>query len=145
MNDSRVVLLCAYRWGAPCSRRTGRRLHGDIACRVLAANSTPDLRTISAFREIIWRSQGEVEEMSRQVQHDPSSLRHDPPPSKLLPTGTVNLGRAACAVPPWPFDWPLSVPLAKRRRPVLAMIDMAEGFLDSGFRRNDDWRCETNV
>ena len=66
------------------------------------------------------------------------SLRHDPlPQANFFQPGPLDLGRAACTVPPWPFDWPLSVPLAKRRRPVLAMIDRAEGFLDSGFRRND--------
>ena len=32
------------------SRQIARRLHEDIAFRVLAANTTPDFRTISDFR-----------------------------------------------------------------------------------------------
>jgi hypothetical protein len=35
----------------PSSRRIGQRLHEDIAFRVLAANNTPDFRTISDFRK----------------------------------------------------------------------------------------------
>ena len=37
--------------GVPSSRRIARRLHEDVAFRVLAANNTPDFRTISDFRE----------------------------------------------------------------------------------------------
>jgi transposase len=37
--------------GIPSSRRIQRRLHEDIAFRVLAANNTPDFRTISDFRK----------------------------------------------------------------------------------------------
>ncbi len=33
------------------SRRIAQRLHEDIAFRVLAANNTPDFRTISGFRK----------------------------------------------------------------------------------------------
>ena len=33
------------------SRRIARRLHEDIAFRVLAANNTPDFRTVSDFRK----------------------------------------------------------------------------------------------
>ena len=33
------------------SRRIAQRLHEDIAFRVLAANNTPDFRTISDFRK----------------------------------------------------------------------------------------------
>ena len=45
------VLLYAYCVGVPSSRRIARRLHEDIAFRVLAANNTPDFRTISDFRK----------------------------------------------------------------------------------------------
>ena len=45
------VLLYAYCVGAPSSRRIATRLHEDIAFRVLAANNTPDFRTISDFRK----------------------------------------------------------------------------------------------
>ena len=45
------VLLYAYCVGVPSSRRMAQRLHEDIAFRVLAANNTPDFRTISDFRK----------------------------------------------------------------------------------------------
>ena len=45
------VLVYAYCVGAPSSRRIEKRLHEDIAFRVLAANNTPDFRTISDFRK----------------------------------------------------------------------------------------------
>ena len=45
------VLLYAYCVGVPSSRRIATRLHEDIAFRVLAANNTPDFRTISDFRK----------------------------------------------------------------------------------------------
>jgi transposase len=45
------VLVYAYCIGVPSSRRIGRRLHEDIAFRVLAANNTPDFRTILDFRK----------------------------------------------------------------------------------------------
>jgi transposase len=45
-----AVLLYAYAVGVPASRQIARRLHEDIAFRVLAANTTPDFRTISDFR-----------------------------------------------------------------------------------------------
>ena len=37
--------------GVASSRRIAQRLHEDIAFRVLAANNTPDFRTISDFRK----------------------------------------------------------------------------------------------
>ena len=37
--------------GYPPSRRIEKRLHEDIAFRVLAANNPPDFRTISDFRK----------------------------------------------------------------------------------------------
>jgi transposase len=43
--------LYAYAVGVPASRQVARRLHEDIAFRVLAANTTPDFRTISDFRK----------------------------------------------------------------------------------------------
>ena len=45
-----AVLLYAYAVGVPASRQIARKLHEDIAFRVLAANTTPDFRTISEFR-----------------------------------------------------------------------------------------------
>ena len=44
------VLLYGYCIGESSSRRIAQRLHEDIAFRVLAANNTPDFRTISDFR-----------------------------------------------------------------------------------------------
>ena len=46
------VLLYGYCVGVASSRRIAQRLHEDIAFRVLAANNTPDFRTISEFRTI---------------------------------------------------------------------------------------------
>jgi transposase len=45
------VLLYAYCLGVPSSRKIEKRLEEDIAFRVLAANNTPDFRTISDFRK----------------------------------------------------------------------------------------------
>ena len=45
------VLLYGYCVWVASSRRIAQRLHGDIAFRVLAANNTPDFRTISDFRK----------------------------------------------------------------------------------------------
>ena len=45
------VLLYGYCAGVASSRRMAQRLHEDIAFRVLAANNTPDFRTISDFRK----------------------------------------------------------------------------------------------
>jgi transposase/signal recognition particle subunit SEC65 len=45
------VLLYAYCIGVPWSRKIEKRLHEDIAFRVLAANNTPNFRTISDFRK----------------------------------------------------------------------------------------------
>jgi len=45
------VLLYAYCIGVPSSRKIEKRLEDDIAFRVLAANNTPDFRTISDFRK----------------------------------------------------------------------------------------------
>ena len=45
------VLLYGYCSGVASSRRIARRLHEDIALRVLAANNTPDFRTVSDFRK----------------------------------------------------------------------------------------------
>jgi transposase/signal recognition particle subunit SEC65 len=44
------VLLYAYCIGVSSSRKVEKRLHEDIAFRVLAANNTPDFKTISDFR-----------------------------------------------------------------------------------------------
>ena len=46
-----TVLLYAYCIGVPSSRKIEKRLCEDIAFRVLAANNTPDFRTISDFRK----------------------------------------------------------------------------------------------
>ena len=45
------VLLYGYCTGVSSSRRIANRLHEDIAFRVLAANNTPDFRTVSDFRK----------------------------------------------------------------------------------------------
>ena len=45
------VLLYAYCTGVPSSRKIAKRLEEDIGFRVLAANNTPDFRTISDFRK----------------------------------------------------------------------------------------------
>ena len=45
------VLLYGYCTGVASSRRIAQRLHEDIAFRALAANNTPDFRTISDFRK----------------------------------------------------------------------------------------------
>lgn len=45
------VLLYAYCIGVPSSRKIAKRLEEDIGFRVLAANNTPDFRTISDFRK----------------------------------------------------------------------------------------------
>ena len=45
------VLLYAYSIGVPSSRKIAKRLEEDISFRVLAANNTPDFRTISDFRK----------------------------------------------------------------------------------------------
>ena len=45
------VLLYGYCVGVASSRRMAQRLHEDVAFRVLAANNTPDFRTISDFRQ----------------------------------------------------------------------------------------------
>lgn len=45
------VLLYAYCTGVYSSRRIAKRLHEDVAFRVLAAGNTPDFRTLSEFRK----------------------------------------------------------------------------------------------
>ena len=45
------VLLYGSCIGVASSRRIAQRLHEDIAFRLLAANNTPDFRTISDFRK----------------------------------------------------------------------------------------------
>ena len=45
------VLLYGHCVGVTSSRRIAQQLHEDIAFRVLAANGTPDFRTISDFRK----------------------------------------------------------------------------------------------
>lgn len=45
------VLFYAYCIGVPSSRKIARKLEEDIAFRVLAANNSPDFRTISDFRK----------------------------------------------------------------------------------------------
>ncbi|MGH7416260.1 MAG: transposase, partial [Candidatus Rokuibacteriota bacterium] len=44
------VLLYGYATGVRSSRRLARACVEDVACRVLAANNTPDFRTLSEFR-----------------------------------------------------------------------------------------------
>ena len=45
------VLVYAYCIGVPSSRKIEKRLEEDISFRVLAANNTPDFRTVSDFRK----------------------------------------------------------------------------------------------
>ena len=54
------VLLYGYCTGMASSRRIAQRLHEDIAFRVLAANNTPDFRTISDFRKDHLEALGEL-------------------------------------------------------------------------------------
>ncbi len=54
------VLLYAYCIGVPSSRKIAKRLEEDIAFRVLAANNTPDFRTISDFRKDHLKALGEL-------------------------------------------------------------------------------------
>ena len=54
------VLLYGYCTGVASSRRIARRLHEDIAFRVLAANNTPNFRTISDFRKDHLEALGEL-------------------------------------------------------------------------------------
>ena len=49
------VLVYAYCVGVPSSRRMEKRLHEDIAFRVLAANNTPASEPSPTFARIIWR------------------------------------------------------------------------------------------
>jgi transposase len=46
-----AVLLYGYCLGVTSSRKIARRLEEDVAFRVLAANNTPDFRTIAEFRK----------------------------------------------------------------------------------------------
>ncbi len=54
------VLLYAYCVGLPSSRRIERALVEDVALRYLAANNTPDFRTISDFRKRHLAALGEL-------------------------------------------------------------------------------------
>jgi transposase len=45
------ILLYAYCLGVTSSRKIARRLEEDVSFRVLAANNTPDFRTIADFRK----------------------------------------------------------------------------------------------
>jgi len=45
------LLLYAYCIGVPSSRKIEKRLHEDVAFRVLAANNAPDFKTIADFRK----------------------------------------------------------------------------------------------
>ena len=54
------VLLYAYCVGVPSSREIAKRLQEDIGFRVLAANNTPDFRTISDFRKEHLRALSEL-------------------------------------------------------------------------------------
>ena len=52
------VLLYGYCTGVASSRRIAQRLHEDIGFRVLAANNTPDFRTVPTFARTICRRWG---------------------------------------------------------------------------------------
>ena len=65
-----AVLLYAYAVGVPSSRQIARRLHEDIAFRVLAAHTTPDFRTISEFRtQQVVALRGLFVQVLRRCQH----------------------------------------------------------------------------
>ena len=50
-DDGQGVALRLLHRGGVITKRIAQRLHEDIAFRVLAANNTPDFRTISDFRK----------------------------------------------------------------------------------------------
>ena len=50
-DDGEGVALRLLHQGGVITKRIAQRLHEDIAFRVLAANNTPDFRTISDFRK----------------------------------------------------------------------------------------------
>ena len=50
-DDGQEVLLYGYCTGVASSRRIAQGLHEDIAFRMLAANNTPDFRTVYDFRK----------------------------------------------------------------------------------------------
>lgn len=54
------VMLYAYCIGVPSSRKIEKRMEEDIGFRVLAANNTPDFRTISDFRKDHLKSLAEL-------------------------------------------------------------------------------------
>ena len=54
------VLLYGYCTGVASDRRIAQRLHEDIAFRVLAANNTPDFRTVCDFRKDHLEALGEL-------------------------------------------------------------------------------------
>ncbi len=58
------VLLYAYSQGVYASRRIARRVHEDVAFRILAAGNAPDFRTISDFRK---RHLAALQELFAQV------------------------------------------------------------------------------
>ena len=55
-----AALRLLQRRGILTSRRIAQRLHEDIAFRVLAANNTPDFRTVSGFRKDHLEALGEL-------------------------------------------------------------------------------------
>jgi transposase len=61
------VLIYAYCIGVPSSRKIERRLHEDVAFRVLAANNTPDFKTI---KELLRRAQEIDEEEDKRYGTD---------------------------------------------------------------------------
>jgi transposase len=67
------VLLYAYCIGVPSSRKIARKLEEDIAFRVLAANNTPDFRTISDFRKDHLKALASL--MARRYRPMPQSIR----------------------------------------------------------------------
>jgi transposase len=74
------VVLYAYSQGVYASRRIARRLHEDVAFRVLAAGNAPDFRTISDFRK---RHLDALQELFAQVL------------ALALKAGLVKLGHVA--------------------------------------------------
>jgi transposase len=100
------VLVYAYCVGVPSSRRIEKRLHEDIAFRVLAANNTPDFRTVSDFRKDNLAALGglflQVLELCRQaglaklghVSLDGSKVRANASKHKAMSYGRMKEKRA---------------------------------------------------
>jgi transposase len=82
------VILYAYCTGVVSSRKIEKRLCEDIAFRVLAANNTPDFRTISDFHKEHLKTLAGIFLVSVWEMSEPFS--HDGVPRLRLPAGSVS-------------------------------------------------------